>query len=319
MAIAGSAHAAIVQRPLELEAAKVRSMLLEGKFADLEAYENRTRDLSLTTTDGQQLHAAFYQAITCGCADVSDLDEERTRIAAWRAAYPKSISAQIAEAGLYMQVAWSARGQDYAHKVKESAWPIFKRNIAEAARVLDGMGKNAGAQPDWYALRLTIMRLQDADKAQYSSLLDEAVARFPLYLPIYFEGAQYFQAKWHGSDAEYAAFIDRAVSVTRKRWGETMYARLEWLTWSGDMFDDGQADWKRMKAAFERLITEYPDAWNMNAFGNFACLAGDAQTTAQVLSKIEGSIAPSIWGLDFYTKCKSWALDKTGVDAHLTR
>jgi len=318
VATIGLAHAAIVERPMDLEAAKVRNMLLEDKFADLEAYEMRTRDLSLTMSDGQQLHAAFYQAVTCGCAGVEDIDKERAHVAAWRTAYPDSPSAQIAEAGLYMQAAWFARGQEYAYKVKESAWPIFRSNVSDAARVLDAMGKSAREQPDWYALRLTVMRLQDADKAQYSDLLDEALARFPLYLPIYFEGVQYYQGKWHGSDAEYRDFIDRAVSLTRDRWGDTMYARLEWVTWDNQMFRSGQADWRRMKAAFERLISDYPDGWNVNAFGNFACIALDPQTTLQVLSKIEGAVAPSIWGLDFYTKCKSWAIRKAGGDAQLS-
>src|SRR5437868_6499183 len=67
MAAAGTAAAALVERPIQIEAAKVRRLLLDGNFAELEAYEKRTRDLSLTLSDGQQLHAAYEYAINCSC------------------------------------------------------------------------------------------------------------------------------------------------------------------------------------------------------------------------------------------------------------
>ena len=52
----------------------------------------------------------------------------------------------------------------------------------------------------------------------------------------------------------------------------------------------------------------------VNAFGNFACIASDPQTTLDVLGKMNGSIALGVWdSMDWYAKCKSWALHKTGA------
>lgn len=315
--------AGLVERPMDAEAAKVRHLLLDGKFSELEAYETRARDLSLTLSDGQPLHSAWAFAIGCACSfsvtgdPAAELEKFRARVTEWRSAYPDSTSAKIAEATYYIQHAWAVRGSGYSNQVLDSAWEIFRRDVAEAARLLDAIGADAGDQPDWYVVRLSVMRLQNADKPQFSDLLDKALARYPSYLPIYFEGAYYYQPKWHGSIPELAAFIDRAVALTRERAGETLYARLEWATWTSNaMFRNGQASWPRMKAGFERLVADYPDSWNMNAFANFACLAGDPQTTLDLMGKIQGSIALKVWDtMEFYGQCKSWALRKTGGSA----
>src|SRR5258707_9165361 len=102
--------AAEPSRPMDREGEKSRSLLLAGKFTELEALERATRDLSLRISDGQQSRAAFYWGIDCGCGRASneekakDLGISKGRVEEWRRAFPDSIAAKLAQAGYYRSV-----------------------------------------------------------------------------------------------------------------------------------------------------------------------------------------------------------------------
>src|SRR5437016_5116057 len=88
-------------RPLDREGEKSHSLLMAGKFAELEALERATRDLSLEISDGQQRHAAFYWGLECGCIHASseekakELEIIKARVEQWRTAFPDSIAAKL--------------------------------------------------------------------------------------------------------------------------------------------------------------------------------------------------------------------------------
>jgi len=309
------AHAYTSGRPLEREAARIRQLLFDGKFAELEAVERRTRDLSLVVSDGQQLRSAYAQAVANAWPFLitgdpqSELVQLRSRVSAWEKMFPGSNAARIAEASYFLQDAWRARGGNYAYAVGDNAWSVYNKDVLEAARILDGMGRDARDQPEWYVMRLAVMRLGKPNDADYERLLDEALGRYPRYLSIFFEAAAYYAPRWHGSNAKLNAFIEKAASMSRPWLGDAMYARLQWSVWTGDMFRNGQASWPRMKSSFGEIVKAYPDTWNLNNFANFACMAHDAATTREQLKRIEGSVTIEAWdSMDFYAKCKAWAL-----------
>lgn len=309
-----AANASEPARPMEREALKVREALLQGKFAEIEALEQRSRDLGITTSDGQPLRAAFFMGLGCPCSSMTRerkleyLATARKRVAEWRKVYPKSLTALYAEAAIEREHGWAYRGQGYARDVPADAWPIFKESIAAASRIIAGLPETAKDDPEWYRTRLNLMREQLLPREEYEKLLDEGLKRHPRYLPIYFEGATFHSPRWGGSAAALSDFIDRAVAQL----GEAMYARLHWSGWSLEMFEEGKTDWKRMKKGFERIVADHPDAWNLNHFANFACMAKDPVTTGEVMKRIEGIILDAWSEMNFYVACKAWVARRVG-------
>lgn len=306
--------AAEMGRPMDREGDKSRSLLLAGKFAELEALERATRDLSMTISDGQQARAAFYAGIHCGCSRASheekakELDILKGRVEEWRKAYPDSIAAKLAQAGYYRSVAWMARGESYARDVPAEAWPVYKENIRKATQLLDAMGPEAKAEPEWYADRLEISMDGSEPRVQFKALLAESLKRHPRYLPIYFMGARGHSPQWGGSNAELNAFIDDAVKRTKDWLGDTLYARLQWGNWRNDMFENGQADWSRFQPAMEHLLVDYPDNWTLNDYGKFACLSRDMTATLDAVERIGSNVNIDAWGgMGYYARCKEMA------------
>ena len=316
-AVSLSSEAALIDRPMEREGQNIRALFFEGKFEELEAIERRSRDLSITLSDGQSLRAAFFFGIDCSCGTFSPeelfamLPTLKTRVAEWRKLFPGSTAARFAEAFYYTQHAWAVRGTDYAHKVPESAWPTYRENIEQAAKVLDAMGRSGKDEPHWYAARLSVMRQQSVSRGEYEVLLEEALRRHPRYLPIYFEANTFYSPKWGGSNEETAAFIEKSVERTRPFMGEALYARLHWSNQEKDMFASGQTNWARMKAGFERILAGYPDRWNLSNYGKLACRARDAKATLDVMNRVTPPVVLEAWGdMDYYMQCMKWAWEE---------
>ena len=298
-------------RPMTRKTNRVRQLLIEGKFAEIEALEKRSRDLSVTIEDGQPLRAAVFDAFACLCGASSEelkayLKTITPRIKEWRAAFPESSAARIAEAGIPHQQAWALRGDGYASSVPESVWPVFREKNAESAKLLDGLPETTKSGDAWYAARLEVARDLSMDEAR--KLLKEALDKHPRYMPLYFTGADFYSPRWGGSREELKAFIEDAAARTKDWAGDMMYARLQWSNQGRDMFRNGQAKWPRMKQGFEKIVAEYPSSWNLNQFAKFACMAGDRDTTLQTIKKLKGAVLVEGWdSMQFYAACKQWA------------
>ena len=91
--------------------------------------------------------------------------------------------------------------------------------------------------------------------------------------------------------------------------GEILYARLNWSVSTNDMFRNGQTDWKRMKAGFERMVQDHPDPWNVNNFAKFACVANDWETVKNLTATIGEKPIVMAWfdDLEIYTACRTRA------------
>jgi len=297
------------EAPMEVEAAKVRAAFFEGRFADLDALERRAGDTSIILADGQTLHAAFYKGFDCLC-HIKDLGEQISILPTfefqarkWRQAYPNSTAAQLAEAFYFIQFAYINWGMSQGPGKR----PFHLEKLNEARVILDSMEEKHRADPEWWSARILVAGLEAIDRREYDKLVAQALQRHPGYLPIYFKASEYYLAERGGSKALFDGFITKSVDMTRATWGDTLYARMHWNLRRYDMFETGRADWPRMKHSFETLVQKYPDPWNLNNFAKFACIAGDAATAADLMTRIEGKVAVEAWDgeMAFYTGCKT--------------
>lgn len=312
LGVCTSVFAQAVVRPFEAASTEYYQKLRERKYDEIEKAAAESRRKNLTISDGQPRLAAIYGGLagclSSGCRNrLSEAEwQERLRLLSeWRKNDPRSVTAEIAQAGFYLEHAYALRGQGAANTVKADAWPLFYESIETARGLLENASSDAKQDPGWYAAMLEVGVAQAWPQDKFNRIYVAGKKNVPQYIPLYFNASTYFAPRWHGSASDLRKFIEDVVDVTTPTLGETMYARLNWNLWTQSMFRDGQADWKRMKAGFQRVVADFPDPWNINNFGKFACLAQDGPTLLEIAEKIgERPIAAAWWGsADNYFQC----------------
>jgi len=106
--------------------------------------------------------------------------------------------AQIARANFLINIAWFHRGGGWAHTVSKSQWAKFTENIELAEMALQEAPIEAKEDPHFYQTLLTVAVASGFDKTETESVMREAVANHPDYLPLYSAYSWYLEKKWHG-------------------------------------------------------------------------------------------------------------------------
>jgi Domain of unknown function (DUF4034) len=295
----------------------VRTALDSRNFDALENMSQKFRKEKQRTASGLWKLTMFH-------GDIREVIDERakggeaalaeleSRFAAWAARYPKSPVPITAMSSIHVSRAWSIRGNGYASKVKPEAWAPFAQSI-ERARVTLEQGKTiASIDPHWYEMMLLVAKAQGWEREKFDNLLNEALAREPLFYQTYFSALEYLLPKWHGDLREIEVFALDAAKRTAKTEGQGMYARIYWYAsqtqFGNGLFTDSEARWPKMKAGFDDVIAKYPDSWNINNYAKFACLARDKTTAAKLLKRTNASsVEPTAWPQGLFKACTDWA------------
>lgn len=290
-------------------------MLLDSSFAELEAAEIGLRNSAAVIEDGQPRLAAYYRGIgmcrDSKCPDYDADDEEwsavRSALDAWVA--EGSSLALLARVNYDMSAAWRVRGPGTSNTVSESQWAAFHALMSSAAKRFDDLPPDTRRSPLYAELALGLTKTGHLDRAFALQVYEDTRAEYPWYLPIYFQRGALAARKWGGAEGEHAEFVATEIARAHSaELGAVLYARLHWSNQRWDMFKTGRVDWKRFAGAFEELIGLYPDQWNINNFGYFACSAADPERLYAQLKRIEGVILPAWHGAEIYTDCRDQLL-----------
>lgn len=297
-------------------ASDVRVALESRNFDVLENMSQRLQKEKLRTTSGLWKLTLFHAGIRGAIADRVKAGEAASieleaRFAAWAAKYPKSAVPITAISSIHIERAWNIRGNGYAATVKPEAWAPFAQSI-ERARITLEQGKTiASVDPHWYEMMLEVATAQGWERERFDNLLNEALAKEPLFYQTYFSALEYLLPKWHGDLREIEVFALNATKRTSKTEGQGMYARIYWYAsqtqFGNSLFTDSVARWPKMKAGFDDVIARYPDSWNINNYAKFACLAQDKITAAKLLKRTGASDDPSAWPKGMFKACADWA------------
>lgn len=230
-----------------------------------------------------------------------DLTDWLSRIADWRRAVPASINPGLAEAMLFRQWAWSARGEAAAKEVSQQAWSAFAYRSEMAQAALEDIADRANANPHWYALAVSVGLDTGKSIEDLREMVDRGKEAYPTYYPLYGALLRALMPRWRGSyDDE-----NRFVNQMSNRWSISpdlnLYARLYWMYSSLEfdeinIFSDGAARWDLMKKGFVSMVASYPhsDAV-LNGFAKFACIAGDREQFAKLRPALARRLSASIW------------------------
>lgn len=283
-----------------------------GYYSMLEEIYISLSTNAVYSPSGRQMVSLFYDGIE-NIVDLQKADDWQRlfeRIVAWQQAYPESVVAPIVHAMLLEQRAWAYRGNGPARNVSRPNMKKFEEFIDKADAYLEQHKVLALHDPQWYAVKVKLLRVQGkADAATLGLLLEQASVHYPHYDRLQFNVVLSQFPNWGGS----AQSIDSMIALILTHQADEhdrqmMYTRMYWIAMSayfqGDFFTETQVDWPRMKLGFKLIIADYPDDWNLNHFAAAACLAGDFVTMAELMPKMSQHFKAAWFGdNDFYQRC----------------
>lgn len=276
--------------------------LSSGKFDALERMAEDFRRTKARTPSGTWkmgwLHKAF-ETIGLNTPTPDAAIAMNATLQAWLQSHPTSPTPYIALGHFsYWQTVAGWR-----HRLATSSalpnWEPYRQDLAETYDFLLRAKPIAARDPEWYVVMENIGRLLEIDLAERYLLIQEGLDQEPHYHRLYFAAAESLLPKWGGSYRMVEAFANEAVTRSRDRDGESLYARIYWhlaqIEFGTDLFRETGVEWNTVSRGFHDIVKAYPESWNLNAFALFACTASDFAKAGQILEQIGDRIVLDLW------------------------
>ena len=310
---------------LEREALKqsVHALFDRNDFAALERLAGDFRNSGARTPSGIWKLTVFYTAFHDISASIGATDDRgwqrfSAKLADWQGQFAEKPTALVVQGIALKSFAWSLRPRWIVLEASTGAATKFQAALNNARDMLDHAKSTASADPHYYVLRADLATALGEAPDQVMALTDEGRAKFPDYFALDFSGLDYFGAG-DGAAApgpieamRVEAFASTAASKTGADGGAARYARLYWHAYQAfygnDLFRKSRVDWPRMRTGLGDIALRYPDAWNVNNFAYFACLAGDRGTARRLIASIAGRPPLEVWqSRAIFAGCRRWA------------
>lgn len=316
---AGLAHGGVSEGDIRDEIYQRGFTLFKaGNFAELDRLADEYRIGKARTLSGvwklDKLHKAILATVPCTCQDEEKFIAMEAHAKKWIAQNPDSTTAHIVYAAALIKHGWWRRKGDFAYQVPDDAWEPFREYIEKARVYLADRKEQLAVDPRWYATMIQIATDQGWPESRFKAILREALTLHPDYHGIYYQAIRYLSPKWHGSERDLWVLAKYAVGVTAEQEGTGMFARIYW--YAADVEFDRSVIigkppvWENMPAAMEDVLARYPAQWNIANFARLACIAGDRETTARMMARIDEKLVIRPWGNrePSYKECRRWAL-----------
>jgi tetratricopeptide (TPR) repeat protein len=232
----GQLTTASVTKPDETEddyVARISQLLTSEDFAQLEKIQQQNRTDKGRLLGGVWKSYAFYEgagALPPGeRPSDADYESQISLVKKWSVAYPRSVTAHIALANLYLSYAGYARGTGYANTVSDSNWDRFRKRYAQAIAILVEASSLPDKDPSWYYAMQSVALFDGWDKAVARDLFDQAVAFEPDYYHYYRAYSNYLLPQWYGDSGDIPALAEEVY----KRFPDPNGSMLYFYTISG--------------------------------------------------------------------------------------
>jgi membrane associated rhomboid family serine protease len=296
---------------------QAQELFLDGNFERLESLMNQYAGTLEDLPDG----SSHIEGLVGGLDNLFSFsglapDEAFGRTADWRRRVKGSVFADLVEAMIFADWAYSARGRGGADTITGQNMAVYAHRAEMAAAALQELKDRAAKYPLWYSLSMDVGvdQAKDNEKAkeQLRAVFDQGVKFTRGYQLLYGRMLRILMPRWFGSYEEVDQFINAIYAQTApvrgyERYTElySMYARLEGDDL--DIFRDTPAFWSGMRTGFYGLVKRHPASdVVLNSFANFACRAGDKAEYNRLRDVIKRRFSATAWS----TKYSIEACDK---------
>ena len=281
---------------------RAQQLFMAGDYERLESLMKQSMESLEDLPDG----SSRYEGLTGGLTNLFRFggvapDVAFGHTADWRRRVRNSEMADLVEAMLLSEWAWSARGTGSANSISAQNLALYAYRSEMAAAALEEVADRASNNPLWYTLSLNVGLDQSKDREQLQAIFDQGFARVPKYRPLYRRMLRILMPRWGGSYEDVDKFINRINAQTGNENDFQRYAELysDYARMEGDeldLFSDTPAFWSGLRIGYLGLVKRYPRSDVVfNSYANFACRAGDMASYYRLRYAVGQRFSSTAW------------------------
>ena len=259
-----------------------QQMFMTGDYAGLDAELRRDATNFADLPDGSSHYEGVWSGLDAlfSYGQIS-ITEALRRTAQWRRSAKGSIDPSLAEALIFRDWAYGARGHGYASSVSGIAMTLYLARAEMSEESLLAINARE-RKPEWYALSVGVDRDLSVPLGDQRATFAEGNRRYRSYFPLYRQMLVSLMPRWGGSTELVDNFIITAsMEPGSGQIDSALYTRL-YLAYGnmegGDLnvVEAAKADPAMMKAGLEAYRKSYPNSdYVLNAVARFACTDND--------------------------------------------
>jgi len=274
------------QARMELQQ-QIAKLVTIGAYQELENIAADYRINKSRFTDGGWKLNAFYMTFSEGKHTDSEWRKLIANLEVWYRGYSKSVTAQTALGCAWFGYAWHARGRDFADKVTDEGWKLFRERKGRAYELVkESVARNSDC-PERYNLLLRLANGLGWSEEEYWRQFRKAIVFAPEYEQYYLSAAIHLLPRWGGTEGAWLRFAEQSADSAPSGSGNILYAliisRIQQFGEFRTLLDSG-ISWERLQSGYREMSKKYPNSsWNANRFALFACLAEDKKTVREIM------------------------------------
>lgn len=270
-------------------------------FAELDASLAKAASLGDRFVDGSSRLEAAAEAFYIYFSDSNYSAEFQQALRQWREQVPGSTQVASIEALFWRTSAWMIQGDHDASRTTAAGRKLFRADLNKSLAVLQQSKDSGASDPLWRREYLYAARGLGWEPKRMRRTFDDAVAKFPNFVPLYRIMATTLAPRWGGSYGAVEVFAQDSINHTQSQMGAAMYPAIYQEVDSTDgprsqLFRDSKVSWPTMRRGFEDLLRRYPNSlWNSNWYASYACQAGDSESYQRMRKRIGNMIYKQLW------------------------
>lgn len=278
--------------------ADLRALLDQKDYAALNAAADQALTSKERFSNGLWKVARFYDAFGASDQEPDTVWNARLQqLNGWLIATPRHVAPYVAIGEFYTNFAWKARGSDWASKVTQDGWRLFRERLGAANAILDRALTLGNQNPAYWTTRHIVARGLDWPTFQTNAIFAAGVKAEPQYEELYIAHAMAILPRWGGQPGEMEQFALAATKVPGGL-GEEIYARIVFAMddMHGDVFKRTKLDWSLANNGCKVLMEKYPDEPSIiSEYAKIACRIGDTSRARQLFEELDDRVDLRLW------------------------
>ena len=279
----------------QIAGAEAGWLLKIGDFESLERIAKLLRDEKRRYPSGEWQLRGFYDGLQGGQGsfEVSAREKYQKRLNEWQAAFPDSITCQVALADALIWWAWDARGSGWASTVSDKGWARFRRDLEKAWKVMQEAAMLQEQDPELYVNFITAAMGLSKGNSATDEIFERGQKVEPTYFGLYRSRVTDLLPRWGGSARKVEAFAAASADATRDIAGETLYALIASNVLGYVKKEEYQVEydfsWERIEQGYRDLLERFPDDDSQREFFCYiACMHHERAVAAELFRALEG-------------------------------
>ncbi len=300
----------------EMPAARIKHLLVEGKFAELDMYADKIRREKTRGPGGAWKLTDFYGALDSPRVNDQDTIDHLAHVEAWIKARPDSITPRIVMARSLTRWAWVARGNGMGDSVSPQNAQLFAERAGRALQVLKGSEDMKPKDPQWFSEMMMVGTALGWTPAEMRDVYERGAQLEPGYYHLNAKYANYLRPQWYGEAGDPAKFARKACDRVGGGEGDVLYFQLAtYLIGPGyktSFLKDW--DWNRLQQGYRAIEASYGlTPKDLNELGFLAYKFHDQTAAQKQFALIKDDYSEGVWrNRKYFDKARDWAGGRAG-------